>query len=235
MSRAATEPGREVLSAAERLMDGMLAEEGRCFERIAAALLGLSSEVEKELRNLARAQGLQAVPPHVPDLLPDPVVVRAAVLPPIGDLLAMARDRTLVVVRRQLRAVEATTSARWRGTAERAAREAAAAATAQEQAWFDKAAEKLTASAVDTRQSMSDQALTWWSRKEPLDALVMRWCSPDPIGLPGSLTRGAVWAIRGAMTIAARNSSVALTNGLLLAGMTAWNSSVVARAQLPAS
>lgn len=218
--------GREVLSSAERLMDGMLIEEQRCYERIAVGLGLVATQVEHELADVVREVGLGGIPPRVPDLLPEPAMVAAVVLPPVGDLLATARERTLVVLRRQLRAIEASVDTRWLGTAGRAVKDTQAHGESQEEVWFGRTASKLSAAVVEARRLMADQALTWWSRHEQFDKLVARWCSPDPVSLPGSLTRGALWSIRGAMTFESRNAAVALTNGLLLQGYLSWNDAV---------
>jgi len=216
--------GRDVLSASERLLDGLLIEEHRCFEQLRAALAELAERVEARVRGLTKGAGRPAILLSVNEVLPNRVEVHELLLPPIGDLLAITRERTLVVAQRQLRACESVVAAKWEGTAARATAAVRAQSGQLESAWFIRAQLSIEQGMAVTAGSMVEQARIWWTRgDEPVGLLVTRWCDPEPVRLPGSEPRGALWGARPAVNAAARNASVALTNALLLAGMSGWN------------
>jgi hypothetical protein len=218
-----SDAGREVLSASQRLMDGLLVEERRCFAAIEQALRGVADDLETRVRRTAKQTGRASLIAGLAGLLPDDDVVRSAVMAPVGDLLAVTRERTLVVVRRQLKACESVVPARWDGVAGRAVAAAKAQSTQLEFNWFGRCWDGAAAGAGLTRLAMVGQTQTWWARGETTDELVQRLLSEELVRLPGAESRGAWWQLRGRCNAEARNASVGLTNGLLLAGMAAWN------------
>lgn len=221
-----TEAGRDVVSASERLMDDLLAEEDRCFTRMADGLAVIASDLAARLKARERTGGAGGVNRGVEGLLPTLPRFEELLLPPVGDLLATVRERTLVVVRRQLQAGEATLARNYAGIASRAATLAKQQGSRLESHWYQRAAEGLERTVLATRADLVAQADVWWTRKEPVDLLVQRWCQPDPVYLVGAHSRGAVWLVRHQMNAHARNSAVALANGLTLAGITGWNTQV---------
>lgn len=218
-----TEAGRDVVSASERLMTGLLEEEERCFTRMADGLAVIAGELEKRVRAREKSGGLDAVYRGREGLMPAVARFEELLLPPVGDLLGLVRERTLVVVRRQLAAAESTLARSWAGTGSRAHAVAKQSAGRLESHWYGKAEDGLLRTATQCRKDLLAQAGVWWTRKEPLDHLVRRWCQLEPLYLTGAHTRGVVWLVRAPMNAHARNASVALANGLTLAGIVGWN------------
>jgi hypothetical protein len=221
-----SEAGREILSATTRLSDGLLVEERRCFAEIALRLGDFAVEVADMLRRGHRSRadlmmGLDVLVPAANDL-------RDVVLPPIGDLLALTRERTLQVVRRQMRACADSVPLAWKHLGVVGQKAAGGQAAALESAMFDQAKAEFARAYLDTRLKMRGQAETWFARNEPMEALVARWTAPGEVLLPAAETRGAVWNVRPWMNAAARTASVSLTNGLLLAAMGGWNDAATA-------
>jgi hypothetical protein len=218
---ARAEAGREVLSATARLSDGLLVEERRCFAEIETRLGEFAVEVADMVRRSHRARTELWV--NVDQVLPAANDLRDVVMPPIGDLLALTRERTLTVVRRQMKALGSTVplsqvylSAVGNGAAR-------SQAPSLESAMYDQALAGYARAYLDTRLTMRAQAELWFGRDEPLDALVARWTAPGEVLLPGADTRGALWRLRPWMNAEARTASVSLTNALLLAAMGGWN------------
>lgn len=207
-------------------MAGLLEVELACFQRMADGLGVIAGELETRLLAREKSGGAGAVHRGREGLLPAPDRFQDLLLPAVGDLLATTRERTLVVVRRQLGAAESTLSTSWSGTAGRAAKVAKGEAARLESHWYAKAEEGLRASVLKAREDMLAQAGIWWTRKEPVGHLVRRWCQLEPLYLDGAHTRGVVWLVRAQMNAHARNASVALANGLVLAGIDGWNVTV---------
>lgn len=224
------EAGIEIRSATDRLMDGLLIEENRCFSLIAGGMQTVADEVARRVRARYRAAGRRGVLGSIRDLVPSEQQVASQVLPPIGDLLATTRERTLVVVRRQLRACESSVSTTFTGVSATAAQAAAGQAPDLERDWYERAAAECVRSVRSVGSTLGEQAEVWASRNEPVEHLVARWTSLDVVRLPRSPARGAVWQVRVVMNEQARNASVAVTNGLLLAGMDSWNQIAAASA-----
>lgn len=213
-----------MVSATERLMDGLLAEEHVCFTGIASGVRLLAVDLARALANEAKRSGPTQLFVRSRQLLPDPETVEAAVMPPIGDLLAMTRERTLVVVRRQMKACQSAVSTSWDGLGAAGVATAKSQAMSLERSWYERARVGLQSASVAAFGEMTRQAEIWFARQEPVDALIARWTLETEIrNLSGAKTRGALWQIRVAMNAEARNASVAVTNGLLLAGMAGWN------------
>jgi hypothetical protein len=221
--------GREVLSSTERLMNGLLVEEEACFTAMESALSMVAAACWRRVEARNKASGRHGVEATIADLLPTTDQLVGAVLPPVGDLLATSRQRTWVALRRQLRAAESTISAQHAGLAGAAIRAVESDVQLLEREWFERARLDAGRAAVQVRDEMGTQAALWAMNRESLPLLAARWYDDELVRLPGSTARGAVWEMRVSMNAAARNASVALTNGLLLAGMSGWNQ-VVQRA-----
>lgn len=207
-------------------MAGLLEVELDCFTRMADGLDVIAEELGKRLVAREQSGGPAAVHRGREGLLPAVRRFEDLLLPAVGNLLATTRERTLVVVRRQLGAAESTLSTSWSGTAGRAHKVAKQEAARLESHWYGKAEEGLAKSVASARADMLAQAGIWWTRKEPVGHLVRRWCQLEPLYLDGAHTRGVVWLVRAQMNAHARNASVALANGLVLAGIDGWNVTV---------
>jgi hypothetical protein len=218
-----SEAAREVISATQRLSDGLAVEENRAFARIAEELRAASGRLERRVRGTAATRGRVQVWLDVDQLLPTNAELRDALMPIVGDLLAITRDRTMVVVRRQMRACGESVSRGFVHLQSRGVAAAKALASPLEEEWFGKSAQDCARAYLDTRARMRDQVERWYGRNEAVDQLVLRLVAEDTVTLPGSDTRGALWALRAPMNLSARSASVALTNGLLLAAMGGWN------------
>lgn len=215
--------GRDVVSASERLMDGLLTEEEKCFVRIADGLAVIAREVADRLMAREKTGGAGGVWRGREGLLPAPDRFEELLLPPIGDLLATTRERTLVVVRRQMAAAESTLAVGWSGVGARATQVARGQAARLESHWYGRAEQGLARALTQMRADLLGQAGVWRTRREPVEHLVRRWCQLEPLYLTGSHSRGVVWLVRAPMNAQARNASVALANGLVLAGVEGWN------------
>lgn len=218
-----SEAGREVLSASERLMDGLLQQEHRCFARIAEGLAQLSQIVWLRTVAVHDVYGRRGLEARIAEVLPRDGEFDDVVMPPVGDLLAVARERTLTAARRQLRACETAVPTRFAGHSTRAMRYAKDQVAGLERHWFDTAREGMLRGAARTRLGMGEQSGIWASRGEDLAVLRTRWLDTELLKLPGSSSRGAVWEMRVWMNAEARKASVSFTNSLLLASMDAWN------------
>jgi hypothetical protein len=218
-----SEAGREILSSTERLSEGLAEQENQAFARIAAELRAAAGELEGRVRQTAAAGGRTQVWLSIDDVLPTIGAVGDALMPAVGDLLAVTRERTLVVVRRHMKACGESVPVRWAQLPSRGVAAAKAQAPALETEWYDKATADFRRAYLDSRAKMRDQAERWFGRDETVDQLVLRLTAENTVNLPGSEVRGAIWSMRGWMNIAARSASVALTNGLLLAAMGGWD------------
>ena len=204
-------------------MAGLLVEEERCFARMADGLSVIAGDLAKRLKARERSSGAGGVHRGVQGLLPTRARFEELLMPPVGDLLATVRTRTLEVVRRQLQAGEATLARNYAGIAGRAAQLAKQQAPRLETHWYESAEAGLARTVAQAHTDLTAQAAIWWTRKETVDVLVTRWCQLEPVHLVGSHSRGAVWMVRAPMNAHARNAAVALANGLTLAGITGWN------------
>lgn len=215
--------GRDVVSASERLMDGLLVEEEKCFARIADGLAVIAREVAGRLQARERTGGAGGVWRGREGLVPAAARFEELLLPAVGDLLATTRERTLVVVRRQMSAAESTLAGGWSGVGARASQVARGQADRLESHWYGRAEDGLARVLTRLRVDLLEQAGVWRQRQEPVDVLVRRWCQFEPLYVAGGHTRGVVWLVRAPMNAHARNASVALANGLILAGVEGWN------------
>jgi hypothetical protein len=204
-------------------MDGMLREEERCFSAMSGGLDDLAGAVWPRVADTFRVGGRYAVEVSLDQLLPSWPELESAVMPHVGNLLATARERSLVVARRHLRACESSISQELGGIAQAAMKAATPEVATLERGWFDRASGGAMKGAFATVSAMRNQAGLWAGRGEPLELLRQRWYDAEVVRLPGSEPRGAVWMFRVWMNGEARNASVGLTNALLLAAMGAWN------------
>lgn len=216
--------GKEVLSASERLMAGLLIEEERCFAELAAGLGVIAKECADRTLARFKAAGKRGVVDGAVGLFPTAERLRTVLMPPVGTLLATTRERSLTVAARQMRACASTVEPRYRALANEATKSARLHAAPLEKVWYERVRDGLDDAAFSMGVAMLDQLTAWnASREETVAQLVARWTSMEEVRLPGSQNRGAVWALQPRMTTATRNASVALTNGLLIAAMRGWN------------
>lgn len=219
-----TAAGREVVTAAERLMDGLLDAEHECFTHLDA---GLRRTADATRERIVAAGRLSEAQLRTAALLPNDDWLGDVLLPPVSDLVALARERALRVVGRQMRLCATTLgdTIDTRTVARRAEAHARAQATEVERVVFANAGEAMVAAAATTRARIIEQRDTWQARHEPVNALIARCCSADRVGLPG-VGIGAVWRLRASMHATARSASVDTANALLLAGMKGWNDTI---------
>jgi hypothetical protein len=203
-------------------MDGLLIEEHRAAEAIDAGLRGLAVTLtERVTTGGATRRKLRAA---VPQLLPTADQVLDVAGPVVAHLLAVSRERTLPVIARQLRAYQRVVGAHAVGAAGRGVSAAEGVATELEGFYYAGACAAIGAATVGVGAQLIQQADMWALRplETPTD-LARRWCSEDLVRLPGAPGRGVLWALRSICRAEARNASVAVVNGLLLAGMSGWN------------
>jgi hypothetical protein len=210
---------REIVSSVARMMDGLLDAEHAAF-----------AELDQTLQRVADAARERII---AADRISTPKLLRAELLgadrwladllmPPISNLVALARERALTVVERQLRAVASVAGPHAHAAVSSGVRAARAMVPRIEQMIVTDAMASVHATIGQVRTEITTQRRTWRARHEPVDALVARVCSAERVGLPGA-GRGAVWALRAPLHAAARGASVNTANAVLLAGMRGWN------------
>jgi hypothetical protein len=214
---------REVISASERLMDGLLAEEQDCFRRLDRGVREVGQAVTDRVRARAKSVGRAELVRSVDDLLVTRALAGPLLMPAVGDLLAVTRTRSLEVVARQLRACASTVDLHWSFLAAGGVEAARVEAAVLERHWYDRAVDEMVSAGGVVRTEMLIQYRKWAQFEEPVTGLLDRWVSPEDVRLPGAGMRGSVWLFLARMMVAARTASVALTNGVLLAGMRGWN------------
>lgn len=227
--------GREVADQVQALMDGLLVEEHRAGEALDAGVRGIANYLTErvhangrgshELRGTARARLLAAVPGLL--LTPEQVLDMAG--PVVSNLLAVSRERVLPVITRQLRVCQRAVGSHALHVASAGVTAAESVAPELEGRYYAVACAAIGAAVAVTAGRMSEQARVW-SRLpgEGSGELARRWCSEDPVRLPGCPGRGVVWVLRAECASKAREASVAVVNGLLLAGIAGWNHAAAA-------
>jgi hypothetical protein len=218
---------RQILDDTGILMDGLLVEENNAAMSIAAGLRGVTATLTERIT--AAAAGNQRSPRanlsrKIPRLIPTPEQVINAVGPPIGHLLAVSREQVLPVIGRQLRACAGSVGPAATMAANAGVTAAQAAAGDLEARYYAAACAAIGAAVVANNTRLAEQARIW--RLHPAegpDELIRRWCSEDPVRLPGATGRGVLWTLRTAATARAREASISVVNGLLLAGYGGWN------------
>ncbi|MFE2751574.1 hypothetical protein ACFXGA_06175 [Actinosynnema sp. NPDC059335] len=222
-----TTAGREVVSSATRLMDGLLDAEHRAFDQLDAAVQRVADATRQRI---VKAAGVGRTRLLRADLLPDDDWLGELLLPPVSELTALARVRATTVVERQMRAVADLVGPHARDVAAAAVRHARDVAAPEiERTVFAAAGEGMQRAAAGCRELIREQRRVWAARHEEPVALVARVCSAERVPLPGASARGAVWLLRTRMHAIARAASVETANGLLLAGMQGWNDAAQAQ------
>lgn len=215
---------RELITNSQRLMDGLLDVEESCFKLLDAGVQQTADATRERIvaaSRLSRAQLLRG------DLVPDDRWLVAHLLPPVGQLIAVARERSTAMAGRQMATLVGHIGSHAAPTAQAAQHHTARVAPEIEQLVYTQATDALATAVAPVRAAVDEQRRTWAARHEPLDALVARCCTQDRVGLPGA-TRGVVWQLRPRLHALARAASVDTANALLMAGMQAWNDHTVA-------
>lgn len=219
--------GREVVRLVQALMDGLLVEEQRAAEAIDAGLRGFAVTLAE--RVVAAGKTRSRLRAAVPALLPTAEQVLDIAGPVVAHLLAVSRERTLPVIDRQLRAYQQVIGPHALGSVASGARAAEAVATELEGHYYAAACASIGAATAGVAAQMAQQAQVWAvSPAESGAELARRWCSEDLVRLRGAAGRGVLWQLRTVCTARAREASVAVVNGLLIAGYEGWNRAAVA-------
>ena len=102
-------------------------------------------------------------------------------------------------------------------------------ATELEGHYYAAACAAIGAATAGVAAQMKQQADVWSVRPaESATELARRWCSEDLVRLPGAGGRGVLWQLRTVCNSEARAASVAVVNGLLIAGYQGWNRAAAA-------
>jgi hypothetical protein len=204
-------------------MDGLLDREKDCFRKLDAGVAAMAEATANRVRARVRLRGKVEFSRSVDDLLVSRDDAEPELMPPVGDLLAVTRTRTLEVVARQLRACLSTVDAGWGFLARGGVEAARLDAAVLERHWYGRVSDSLSQVGAMVREDMREQYQRWAQFDEPVDALLRRWFDAEEVRLPGAGSKGAVWAFRTRLMVEARNASVALSNGIMLAGIRGWN------------
>jgi hypothetical protein len=210
---------REIVSSVTRMMDGLLTAEHTAFAELDRALQRTADATRERIvaaDRVSRAKLLRA------QLLPENQWLTELLMPPISNLVALARERSLTVVTRQLKAIATVVGPHADGAVAAGIGEARTLVPRIEQIVVSDSMDAIMATVGRVRTTILEQRRTWLARHEPLDALIARLCSAERVGLPGA-RRGSVWALRGSLHATARAASVNTANAVLLAGMRGWN------------
>lgn len=203
-------------------MDGLLVEENRAATAVDAGLRGYAASLSE--RVLAAGDTRRKLRVAVPKLLPTAGDILGIAGPVVAHLLAVSRERTLPVISRQLRAYQQVVGPHAVGASSRGILAAQEVATELESHYYAAACAAIGVATVGVASRMQQQADVWAVRPaESAVELARRWCSEDLVRLPGASGRGVLWQLRSACTAEARAASVAVVNGLLIAGYEGWN------------
>ena len=224
---------REVTTAVKALMDGLLVEEHRTAETIDAGLRGYAVGLSE--RVLAAGTTKDGQPARrkmltaLPRLLPTAEDVLGSAGPRVAHLLAVSRERTIPVIARQLRAYQQVVGSHAIDSRDRGVLAAEQVSSELEGHYYAAACAAIGASAAGVAGQMQHQAGVWSvCSAESAAELARRWCSEDLVRLPGAPGRGVVWQLRAICVARAREASVSVVNGLLIAGYEGWNRAAVA-------
>lgn len=222
-----TRTAKDLVATSQRLMDGLLNVEDSAFELLD---MGLQQVADATRERIHAAQRISPVKLASTELLPDDRWITGVLMPPVGQLIAVARERSTAVAGRQSQLLAAHVGVGARAAAHHAKETVTATAPEVERVVYMQTTDTVLAAIAPIRAAVAEQRRIWTARHEPLDALVARCCSRERVGLP-SATRGAVWGMRAGIHAAARAASVDTCNAVLLSSMRAWNE----RASVPAA
>lgn len=208
-------------------MDGLLVEENTAAAAIESGLRGYAVTLtERVIAAGATRRKLRAA---VPKLLPTTEQVLAIAGPSVAQLLAVSRERTLPVIGRQLRAYQQVIGPHAVGASTRGTLAAQEIATDLEGHYYAAACSAIGAAVAGVVTAMNQQVGVWAVRPaEEAPELARRWCSEDLVRLPGAPGRGVLWQLRSVCAARAREASVSVVNGLLIAGYEGWNRAAAA-------
>lgn len=228
MSGGRPSAGRDVADASKALMDALLIEEHRAATVIESGLRGVAVSLT-ERTVAAGASTRTALRRAVPKLLPTPEQILAIAGPAISQLLALTRGETLPVIARQLRTCQQTVGPHAIPVAGAGVLAAETIAPDLEARYYATACARIAVEVGITAGRMTEQARVWAVHPEETPAdLARRWCSEDPVRLAGAPGRGVLWTLRSRCVEEARAGSVAVVNGLLLAGYQGWSRAAAA-------
>lgn len=219
--------GRAVADQVKSLMDALLVEETRALATMTDGLRGIAIALTEQVT--AAALSRRILINRIPGMLPTPERVLDVVTPALGHLLATTREQTIPVVRKQLRTCQQSIGPIAIPIADAAATAADTIAPDLESRYYAAACSAIGAAVAITAGRMQEQARIWALRPaESPTELARRWCTEDRVNLPGAPGRGVIWQLQTAFAAESRAASVALTNGLLIAGYGGWNRAAAA-------
>lgn len=203
-------------------MDGLLVEEARAATQIDAGLRGFAVTLTE--RVVAAGTTRRRLLGAVPKLLPTAEQVLDIAGPVVAHLLAVSRERTLPVIRSQLRAYQQVIGPHAVGASTGGESAAVAVAGELEGHYYAAACASIGAAVAGVAAQMKGQVDVWAVRplETPAD-LARRFTSEDLVRLPGVGGRGVLWQLRPICAARCREASVSVVNGLLLAGYQGWN------------
>ncbi|MDL5159422.1 hypothetical protein [Actinomycetospora termitidis] len=212
------------MTTADRIRAAAMSTADELLEMEDAAFRALDERMERVARAVAQRIGEAGQDREGllrDDLLPESGWLVRVLLPPVGDLLALTRERALGLVADQLGTLA-------RNDAERAAAElgitaAREAAGPIERDGYTSVADRLEGARFLVDDEVTEQKRLWVVYAEQPPALVSRLCARDRVPLPGTRTRGAVWGLEAPVRRGARDATISVTNQLLRTGMDGWN------------
>ena len=214
-----TRAARDLVATSQKLMDDLLDVENSAFKLLDGGIQQTADAVRERIHaahHIGTPKLMRA------DLLPDDTWLAGLLLPPVGQLIAVARERATNTAGRQMGLLAEHVGAHAVPTARAAKAAAGEVAPDVERVVHLQATDSLMAASAPVRAALDEQRRVWAARHEPLDALVARCCSQERVGLPGA-GRGVVWGLRAPVHALARAASVDTCNAVLLASMRAWN------------
>jgi len=218
---------RDVTRQVQALMDALLVEEHTAAAEIESGLRGYAVTLTE--RVIAAGPTRRKLRAAIPRLLPTTEQVLGIAGPPVAQLLAVSRERTLPVIGRQLRAYQQVVGPHAVGASTRGTLAAQEIATELEGHYYAAACSAIGAAVAGVVTAMTQQVGVWAVRPAELaPELARRWCSEDLVRLPGAPGRGVLWQMRSVCTARAREASVSVVNGLLIAGYEGWNRAAAA-------
>lgn len=212
---------RDLVATSQKLMDGLLDVEDSAFKLLDGGMQQVADATRERIHHAHHIGGPKLMRAA---LFPDDQWLAGLLLPPVGQLIAVARERAATTVGRQMGLLAQHVGPHALPTARVAKTTATEVAPEVERVVYLQATDSLMTATAPIRAAIDEQRRVWAARHEPLDALVARCCSQERVGLPGA-GRGAVWGLRARLHALARAASVDTCNAVLLAGMRAWNES----------
>lgn len=210
---------RDLVATSQRLMDGLLDVEDSAFKLLDG---GLQQVADATRERIHAAHHIGAPKLMRAELLPNDQWLAGLLLPPVGQLIAVARERSTATVGRQMGLLAEHVGPHALPTARAAKTAATSMAPEVERVVYLQATDSLLTATAPVRAAVDEQRRVWAARHEPVDALIARICSQERVGLPGA-GRGVVWQLRARVHALARAASVDTCNAMLLAGMRSWN------------